>query len=227
MAEKYIAKHGDCITSIADAHGFFWVTVWDHAQNKALKDRRKDPNTLMEGDAVFIPDKRRKLEEIETGKKHRFGKKGVPALFRIQLLEEEKPLANLPFELNIRYGGGTATHIGTTTSEGVVEATLPTDATSAQLLVGPETDQKEYQLEFGLLPPIDEVAGIQARLQNLGYFDEEISGRLDSATTDALTAFQNRFNLQATGKPDQKTKDKLLQIHDNPGLFPQQPSNTQ
>ena len=221
MAEKHIAKYGECITSIADANGFFWQTIWDHAQNKELKSRRKDPNTLMEGDAVFIPDKRRKQEDIETSKKHRFMKKGVPALFRIQLLEEEKPLANLPFELNIQAESGNVTHTGTSTADGVVESTLPTDAISAQLFVGLEPDRREYSLIFGQLPPIDDVSGIQARFKNLGNYDGDINRRLDDATKAAITAFQTRFKLQPTGQPDQKTKDKLLEIHETPGAYPQ------
>ena len=221
MAENHIAKYGECITSIADANGFFWQTIWDHAQNKALREKRKDPNTLIEGDAVFIPDKQRKQEEIETSKKHRFMKKGVPALFRIQLMEEEKPLANLPFELNIQAESGNVTHTGTTTADGVVESTLPTDATSARLFVGVEPRRKEYNLKFGLLPPIDDVSGIQARLKNLGYYEGDLTRRLDDATKAAITAFQSRFKLQPTGQPDQKTKDKLLEIHENPGAYPQ------
>ena len=224
MAEKHTVKYGECITSIADAYGFFWQTVWGHPQNSALQQKRKDPNTLVAGDTVFIPDKRQKQEEVETGKKHRFGKKGVPALFRIQLLEEENFLANLDYELSIKHKNGTSAHYGTTTAEGIIEAALPTDAVSAHLVVGPE--RREYSLEFGLLPPIDEIAGIQARLQNLGFFDADISGKLDEATTDAIIGFQQRFNLQETGKPDQKTKDKLLSMHDNPGAYPKE-SNTE
>lgn len=218
MTGNYIAKHGDCITSIADEHGFFWGTVWEHEKNKELREKRKDPNTLVEGDIVFIPEKRKKQEEIETGKTHTFNKKGVPALFRVQLLENEEFLADLDFELNVKSKSGNETHHGTTTAEGIVEAWIPTNAISAMLYVGPERD--EYSLDFGVLPPIDEIAGIQVRLQNLGFFESELTAQVDEATAEAISAFQQRFNLTVSGEPDQELKDMLLSVHDNPGEYP-------
>ena len=33
MPEDYVAKAGDCLTSIAFEHGFDWKTLWNHPNN--------------------------------------------------------------------------------------------------------------------------------------------------------------------------------------------------
>ena len=62
MPINYQVKQGDCISSIAFEHGFFGDTIWNHPNNKDLKTKRQDPNILMPGDMVFVPDKR--LKEV-------------------------------------------------------------------------------------------------------------------------------------------------------------------
>lgn len=88
---NYVVKQGECIDSIAFENGFFWETIWNHAENSALKQKRKDPNILLAGDEVFIPDKEEKKESCATEQRHRFRRKGVPAMIRIRLLEEPLP----------------------------------------------------------------------------------------------------------------------------------------
>jgi N-acetylmuramoyl-L-alanine amidase len=54
----YTAGQGDSTTRIAFRNGFFWKTVWEHPENSELKSKRKDPNILLPGDTVFIPERR-------------------------------------------------------------------------------------------------------------------------------------------------------------------------
>src|SRR5438046_1679636 len=75
MAEDYQVQRGDCINSIAFDGGFFWETLWHHASNASLKSKRKDPNVLMEGDFVHIPDIIFKEELVATEESHRFKRK--------------------------------------------------------------------------------------------------------------------------------------------------------
>src|SRR5687767_12123237 len=147
---QHTVKSGECLTSICEMYGFSVDTVWNHADNAALKEKRKDPNTLVPGDVVAVPDRREKLASCETAKTHRFKLSATPAIFRLQLFEDEKPLANLDFQLSIRG----IVYSGTTDDQGVMEVTIPHNASEGMLTIGP--DQKMFELKFGELQPISE-----------------------------------------------------------------------
>jgi len=92
MAEqRYTAADGDCMSSIAFDHGFFWRTLWDHAGNAALKGLRKDPNILLAGDVVVIPDPDPSPVAKPAGARHTFKLKGVPAKLRLRLVKNKEP----------------------------------------------------------------------------------------------------------------------------------------
>src|SRR5262249_10797427 len=88
------------------------------------------------------------------------------------------------------------------------------------LTVGP--DEWQQELQFGFLPPLTEMIGVQRRLKNLGFLKGQPSGRMDDATKDAIAAFQGRIGLEATGKFDDVTRGKLREIHDEVSQFPRQ-----
>lgn len=83
---KHTVRDGDCILSLAEEHGLFWQTVWDHPENAQLKRERKSPNIIYPGDQVFIPERRRKEIGAATEKCHRFEKKGTPAKLHLRFL---------------------------------------------------------------------------------------------------------------------------------------------
>jgi hypothetical protein len=88
--EDYIVKDGDCVSSIAFNHGFFWETLWNSGHNAELKSKRKDPNILQEGDVVHIPELTLKDESCATEKRHEFKLKGVPAKLKLRLMRPKK-----------------------------------------------------------------------------------------------------------------------------------------
>ena len=71
-----------------------------------------------------------------------------------------------------------------------------------------------WKLFLGNLEPIETTKGVKARLTNLGF----LCGDLDDKETDeyqkALTQFQIVYKLEVTGKPDEPTREKLVEIHD-------------
>jgi hypothetical protein len=94
MPQDYEIRDGDCVSSVAFAHGFLWETLWNDPKNAALKEKRKDPNILKAGDVLHIPDLRLNEEQCGVDQLHRFQRKGVPAKLTLRLMrpkpEEEK-----------------------------------------------------------------------------------------------------------------------------------------
>jgi N-acetylmuramoyl-L-alanine amidase len=77
--------------------------------------------------------------------------------------------------------------------------------------LGQPDDVEDYVLAIGALDPLQELSGIQARLNNLGFNCGASDGLAGPATTRALRQFQQKHNLQVSGEPDEATRDKLKQ----------------
>jgi hypothetical protein len=209
MATKHIVKQGECIESIAFEHGFFWETVWNHPKNKELRELRKSPNVLRPGDEVHIPVKRYKAVDCQSGKRHVFRLKGVPSKLKIVVRDDDEVQANVPYVLDVdgkRYKGKTD-------GEGRLEHPIPPRAKQGKLLIGEGDEQQELDLALGHVDPVEEVSGIQARLNNLGFFCGEEDGELDPLVEQAIMDFQAHHKLEPTGEIDDATKNKLLEEH--------------
>jgi hypothetical protein len=203
----YIVNQGECIESIAKDHGLFWETIWNDPKNQKLKQNRKNPNILLAGDKVFVPDLRLKQEPGATETKHRFKKKGVPSKIKLVLKDQKsKPRANVDYVIEI----DGQLYRGKTDAQGQLEYPIPPNAQKGKLIVG--TQSEEYNLNLGNMDPISEISGVQSRLKNLG-FNCEVSGKLDDTTKEAIRSFQKRYGLNETGEPDDPTRQKLEQEH--------------
>lgn len=214
MPIRHTIVQGDSVIRLADEHGFFPQTIWEDAANTALREKRKDMNELVPGDVVVIPDKQPKMLPARTGALHRFRRKGIPAIYRLQLFDEEEPRANQSYRLTV----DGREYTGTTDENGILQLYLPATAREGELVIGP--DEFTVGLEFGHLDPITEVTGIQKRLNNLGFFCGDPDGVLNDATRDALADFQWRFGLEDTGEPDDETLAMLEEVHDAKNAYP-------
>ena len=135
---EHVVQQGDCMASIGMHSGFFWETIWEHAENQQLKTQRRNPNVLFEGDVVRIPEKRLREEARATEARHRFRRKGVPETLQIILKDEfDQPRADLPYVLII---DGKSTK-GRTDSQGKLRASIPPDANEGRLVVGEGDDR--------------------------------------------------------------------------------------
>src|SRR5438132_12811246 len=148
----HVVELGDGISSIAQRYGFFPGTLWEDGDNRGLRERRSNPNTLSPGDEVAIPALRQKTLALRTGTTHRFRRKGVPAVFSLQVFAGDQPRAHQSYELTA--DGRRLT--GVTDGDGALFQYLPPDAEEALLVIGP--DRCAFRLRFGHLPPINEPA---------------------------------------------------------------------
>jgi Putative peptidoglycan binding domain/LysM domain len=209
---EYSVSQGDCLTSIADQHGFYWKTLWD--RNSALKALRKNPNVLFEGDKVRIPEKELKESDCATEKRHRFVKRGTPAKLRIVVERFGQPIKNKHYILTI---DGSVCE-GTTSSTGLLDEWISPQARQGTLVIPDENLQCD--LDLGHLDPIDEIVGVQRRLQNLGLYAGPLDGELNEETREAVAQFQAEAQMTATGELDAATREKLIARHDQEHAAP-------
>jgi len=211
-ASTYVIRQGDCISSIAEQAGLLPETIWD--ANPDLKSKRQNPNALLPGDELIIPEKRIQECPAATDQCHQFVRKGAPTKFRAVLERYQQPLANRQYILTAEG----RIYNGTTSDTGLLEINLPPRARTGTLKI-PE-EQLECELQFGWLDPLDEITGAQARLQNLGYYHGDLNGEMSDDLQEALEIFQSDFGLPVTGELDDATKQKFLSEHDQEHDFP-------
>jgi hypothetical protein len=203
--EGYLVRPGDCIESIGVSYGLLWQTIWDAGENAELKSVRKNPNVLLPGDRVFIPEKANNQIACGSDSRHTFVRKGVPSELRLTVRYGGQALANTAFAMNI----DGVFYTGETSGDGEVIQTIHPDAKKCHLKVGEEPNMVEYELQLGQQDPIEKLAGIKNRLINLGYDYSECRGEMSPATIGAIREFQSQEGLDITGEQDQATRDAL------------------
>lgn len=206
MSTRYVVRQGDTLAKIAFEHGFFAEDLWDRPENRELKEKRGDMNVLFPGDVVVIPEKEAKSIPVPTGQVHRFRRKGVPALLRLQVLDDDVPLANQPYTLVV----DGLERKGVTDDQGVLRQYVSPQAREGRLQVG---EDHEWTLSFGHMDPVETLSGVQKRLQNLGYDPGPTDGQPSLRTREALEAFQRNFQLTPTGEMDEPTRAKLDEVY--------------
>lgn len=187
----YTVQQGDCLESLAKTFGLQWESIWTHPENSDLRQQRQDPNVLLPGDQLFIPDLTPRYEDCVTDRRHQFVLKGRSSKLVLVLKDFDRPRANQAYILTV--DGQTVS--GKTDNQGRIEERIRPDASAGRLLVGPAEAPEEYVLALGHIDPVEEVSGLEGRLYNLGFH--------------SLSEFQKRYRLQVTGAPDDATRNKL------------------
>lgn len=208
---RYIkAAQGDCITSLADENGFFWETLWNHDQNKDLKEKRRNPNVLAPGDQVWVPALRKHEEPGATGQRHKFKKKGTPAVTRFCFKKDGKPQANEPYVLDTGEG---APIQGETDGEGMVILKVPPTAERATITVGTGKDARMYKVQLGSMDPVETESGLRKRLRAIGCDPgSEAQDEDGSKLKQAIRKFQSKQKMKLTGTPDDALRSKLQEV---------------
>jgi len=189
-----------------------WNEIWNHAQNKDLRDRRQDPAVLAEGDVVFVPDLKPQVFVLATGKRHRIVVKRLKVAIRPQVLHlDATPIASAKYTL----APADKAMEGSTDGEGWLEQKVPADTNGLELTVSltddPDGPCYSWRLAIGHLDPVDTDSGLQQRLSNLGYWPAGEASK--AALAYCLRAFQQHHDLEVTGEADQTTRDKLKEVH--------------
>jgi hypothetical protein len=223
MPADYEVQPGDCMSSIAYQHGFFWKTLWNDSSNADLKAKRKNPNVLMTGDIVHIPDLTVRNAFGATEQTHKFMLKGVPEKLHIKLLDyDHKPRPMLDYIITIEGNS----RRGKTDAKGVINECIPPNAMTGKLtfaapqhvdengkLIPAKPKDQVMILQLGNLNPVSEISGLKARLANMGFYKGPIDENLDAATQQAISDFQVKKGLPVNGAADDVMRQKLQDLH--------------
>lgn len=204
------------MNSIAALYGFSdYQLIYGDGANAALRAKRPNPNVLLLGDVVVVPERIPPEYACPTDARHRFILKRATVRLRMVLKDGTGPMAQRPYTLLV---DGEAPKDGVTDGTGLLEQPVPVEATAAQLRVQRGSEAKggflTFALRIGALDPEDVVSGVQARLNNLGFFCGNVDGVAGPRTAQAIRSFQKQHGLPQSGRVDAATSAKLLGLHD-------------
>ena len=209
----HLIAPGDAVAELAEIHGLFAETIWNHPRNAPLREKRQRYDALAPGDALFIPDRQERSAPIATGQRHRFLRKGIPAKFRLQLRAGGLPRAHLAFRLDV--AGRVTT--GKTDADGVVEAFVPASARTGTLRLG--HDGPALRLHFASMEPDNTAGGMRKRLANEGIAAPADDDVTSPAWRLAIYRFQRRCGLSPTMELNEETSKALRERHDRVGTW--------
>jgi hypothetical protein len=213
-AWKYTVRQGDGMSSIAEATGFFWQTLWDLPENAELKARRPNPEVLLPGDIVTIPARRAGTRLCATGKVHRFRRRGVPVRVALRLVDSQgEAFAKARYRLQV----GELEYQGETDDQGRIEQWVAPAARKGTLTLWPGREDLpqslDWALSLGHMDPLDTVSGVQARLANLGYTCGAEDGGVGPETREALRRFQRKQGLEESGEIDEPIRARIGEVY--------------
>jgi hypothetical protein len=204
----YVVQAGDCMQSIANQSGFLWHTLWNLPENADLK-RQRQPNVLLPGDLVTVPEIRLREQNCATDQQHRFVLLRDPCQFQLRFLDDQQqPRSGVAYTLTI---DGQTTN-GSLDGAGSLNVSIHPDASQGTITLHTQPDPETYPLNFGHLDPNSSITGVRGRLNNLG-FSCASDGDWGTDLKWAIMRFQIVNNMQPTGQLDDQTKQALQQEH--------------
>jgi len=211
MPKEHVVKSGECLALIAHQYSVADpMRIWNDAANADLKKSRGNPDLLFPGDRLSIPDAKPKSLSLPTGSVHQVTVKTAKKKVRVRLLDMEgKPYQNADCELK----AGSKTLPKKTDGDGKVEFEVPASVRAAELKLGAQ----RWTLNVGALNPMsgvaDDLSGLQARLQNLGYEVGAIDGKTSDALHAAIEAFQRDHQLTVDGQVSDALVAKVKDLY--------------
>jgi len=199
-----------------------WRIIYDAPDNADFKKKRPNPDVIYPGDEIVIPDKKPKEISVQKGATAATSLKPEKTVLRLAVsLDPDKKGPKGRWELQVE--GVEDPAKGDLPADGKILAEVPSIAKKAKLalfLTGGDEPEETYHLALGHLDPASTVSGAQERLRRLGYECGEVDGILGVRTHSALLAFQEQNGLDATGKLDQPTVNKLVDMFEGGGAYP-------
>lgn len=166
------------------------------------------------GETVELQGELGRTIPLVTGVAHRIRLGKKPREVKLCLRDDDgEPLAGKRYKLDVEG----QSFEGESDPEGMVVHEVPATATTGTLEAWLDDDDPgastTWELELDALPPGSDLAGIQARLKNLGFYDGEPDGSLSDAFRAALVAFQEHLEFEEpSGELDDETKQAIERL---------------
>ncbi len=217
MGKHHIVESGEHASGIAVKYGYqSFEPIWKAAENADLREVRKNPQVLLAGDDIYIPERKTKKFSVTTGQNHTFHVTRARLELRLRLLTSQgKPAGGLSVMSRV----DKVETASDTTGAGDLTIVVSPQSTFATVeITTAEAEGERLPLELvfaiGGLDPIDEVFGAKSRLSNLGYLTSAPDDPFaDEELELAVEEFQADHDLTITGALDDATNAKLLEVH--------------
>jgi hypothetical protein len=193
----HVVRQGETAMKIAWRYGFADIkALWDNPDNRELAKARPNPAVLRPGDKVAIPPHQAATFKLAPEQETKItAKRPCQRLHLVVEWDVGEPAANARYELTFLDGHKQYRRQGTTKGDGLLDERLPLQATQLRLFVWPKdsqgkTDCVVLDLGMGHLDPIEDLSGVRARLENLGFHCGDEEGDLGPRTRAALKRFR-------------------------------------
>lgn len=202
---RHRMARGDHLGAVAHRAGFrSALTVWNHPANERLRAARTSMHVLAPGDEVIVPPRTRRIEVGGTSTTHELVARALPLSIAVRALDPWRRAMS----------GADAEFLGfaqaTTDGDGQIDRALrPTERTAHARVA-----DLGAQLAIGGLIPVEEGAGLRARLLNLGYLVGFAWTEVDEdELAFAIADFQADEGLSITYAADGPTRTRLVAVH--------------
>lgn len=217
----YVVRQGEYLSRIAARLGVDVDSIWQHPDNRELRERRTSPDILAPGDVLFVPDSPSEpTQAVSRASENRYSGRAPTVQVRVKVRAGDEPLRDASCEVQLAVPLATRTD-----GDGVLAFDAPTHLD--EITVRFPDRQLELRLRVGHLDPIEVGSGVRSRLANLGFMLPERTplqeqGRafhrlhhemIARRTARAIACFQKQQGLPETGDLDEATRDALRDAH--------------
>lgn len=212
MPLLHTIQQGEHLSAIAKRYGFEnFETIWNDKDNKELRRRRENPNALLPGDEVVVPDKAERVFSRRTMRQHPFTVHTHRLKFKLRLVDLfGDPVANS--ECTIEVDGEQLDR--TTDGDGRLE--VPARRSTTSVKVTAVDHALCYDLAVGHLDPVAEPPGVRKRLSNLGYHvgpGDQPQAMQDVWMAHAIEFFQDDEDLTVDRERSEELVAQLRERH--------------
>jgi N-acetylmuramoyl-L-alanine amidase len=179
--------------------------LWNDPANGQLRLRRPNPHIMAAGEAVHVPELIYQEVDRPTDARHRFRAEVHPLELALAFFE---------------WNGAASTHVPAEVRIDGKEVAAQSKAGTLRVPLDPLSDRcalklgdEEQVARIGFLQPIDTVAGVRQRLNNLGLRAGDADDPQALDYRSAVEEFQCDHHLAIDGKVGPATRSALVKAH--------------